>query len=99
MNDLFGLYLSYYVLSSFEFILIGFLLLFGSVVCVNLNKINRGLKSTNYYDLLSLFSFFDDFIKFFFMRKQNLVDQENHIPASRVFKKKFTTYISKKEKQ
>lgn len=88
LNDTFGLYISYYIINSFEFILIGVLLLLGSVVCVNLNKFSKDFKSFNYYDLLTLFDFFDDFIKFFFLRKQNLVDQENHIPATKMYKKK-----------
>jgi ABC-type transport system involved in multi-copper enzyme maturation permease subunit len=88
MNDIFGLYISYYILNSFEFILIGVLLLIGSIVCVNLNKFNRNLRANNYYELLTLFDFFDDFVKFFFMRKQNLTDQTIHPSATRIFKKK-----------
>lgn len=88
MNDLFGLYLSYYVINSFEFIIVGLLLLIASVVCVNLNKFNRNIKSNNYYELISLFDFFDDFVKFIFMRKQNLVDQEISSSSTRMFKKK-----------
>jgi hypothetical protein len=88
MNDLFGLYLSYYMCNSLEFIILGLLLLFASVVCVNLNKFNRNYKVNNYYNLLTLFDFFNDFVKFFFLRKQNLVDQEVHIAATRSFKKK-----------
>lgn len=88
MNDLFGLYLGYYVLNSFEFILIGILLLIGSIVCVNINKFNRNLKSNNYYDVLTIFDFFDDFVKYLFMRKQNLVDQTMHPSSTKIFKKK-----------
>jgi len=99
MNDLFGLNISYYIVSNFEFLLIGVLLLFGSVVCVNLNRINRNSKSNNYYDLLTLFDFFKDFVKFFFMRKQNLVDQEIHLSATRFFKKKSIIFFEKLEKE
>ena len=88
MNDLFGLYLSYYTINSFEFLIVGLLLLMASLVCVNLNKFNRNMKSTNYYELTSLFDFFDDFVKFIFMRKQNLVDQNISSSSTRVFKKK-----------
>lgn len=90
MNDLFGLYLSYYLINSFEFIVIGLLLLIASVVCVNLNKFNRNIKANNYYDLISLFDFFEDFVKFLFMRKQNLVDQSISSTSTKVFKKKIT---------
>lgn len=88
MNDVFGLYISYYLINSFEFLLIGLLLLIASVVCVNLNKFNRTLKANNYYELVTLFDFFEDFVKFIFMRKQNLVDQEISSSSTRVFKKK-----------
>ena len=54
MNDLFGIFLSYYYLNSIEYLLIGLLLLIASMVCVNLNKINKGFKFNNYYDLLFL---------------------------------------------
>lgn len=90
MNDLFGIYISYYFINSFEFIIIGLLLLIASVVSVNLNKFNRNIKSNNYYDLLTLFDFFDDFVKFIFMRKQNLVDQKISSTSTKVFKKKIT---------
>lgn len=88
MNDLFGLYLSYYYINSFEFLILGILLLIASLVCVNLNKFNKNIKSNNYYDLLTLFDFFDDFIKFFFIKKQNLTDQTIASSSTRMFKKK-----------
>lgn len=90
MNDLFGIYISYYVINSFEFIVIGLLLLVASVVSVNLNKFNRNIKANNYYELITLFDFFEDFVKFVFMRKQNLVDQAISSTSTRMFKKKIT---------
>ena len=45
-------------------------------------------KLNNYYNLFTLFDFFNDFINFFFLRKQNLVDQEIHPASTRIFKKK-----------
>lgn len=88
MNDLYGLFISYYYLNSFEFLIIGILLLIASLVSVNINQFNRNIKSNNYYDLLSLFNFFDDFIKFLFLRKQNLLDQSITSTSTRIFKKK-----------
>jgi hypothetical protein len=88
LTDLFGLFLSYYYINSFEFLIIVFFLLVGSVICVNLNKLNRVNKSMNYHDMFLVFDFFKDFVKFVFMRKQNLVDQENHPASTRIFKKK-----------
>ena len=88
LTDLYGLYLSYYRFNSFEFIFVGLLLLIGSLLCVNINKFNRTNKINSYHDLFLIFDFFKDFIKFIFMRKQNLVDQENHPSSTRIFKKK-----------
>lgn len=88
LTDLFGLFLSYYYINSFEFIFVGLLLLIGSLVCVNLNKFTRSNRVNSYHDLFLIFDFFKDFVKFIFMKKQNLVDQENHPSATRVFKKK-----------
>ncbi len=88
MNDLFGLYISYYYINSFEFLIVGLLLLIASVIAVNLNKFNKNIKSNNYYDLLTIFDFFDDFTKFLFLRKQNLMDQTISSASTRMFKKK-----------
>ncbi len=88
ITDMYGLYLSYYKFNSFEFIFIGLILLIGSLLCVNINKFNRMNKLHSYYDLFLVFDFFKDFVKFIFMRKQNLVDQENHPSSTRIFKKK-----------
>lgn len=88
MNDLFGLYLSYYYINSFEYILIGLLLLIASMVSVNLNKVNKSFKYNNYNDLLFLFDFFNDFINFLFLRKQNLIDQYISSVSSKYFRKK-----------
>lgn len=88
MNDVYGLYSSYYILNSFEFLMVGLLLLFASIVCVNLSKFNRNLKLNNYYELLTLYDFFNDFVNFLFMRKQNLNNQTIAIVSTRIFKKK-----------
>jgi len=88
INDVFGLYTSYYVLNSFEFLMIGLLLLFASMICVNLSKFNKNLKLNNYYELLTLYDFFNDFVSFLFMRKQNLTNQTIAAVSTRIFKKK-----------
>ena len=88
MNDFMLLFISYYSINSFEFILIGVLLLVGSIVCVNLNKSNKFLKVQKYSNFFNIFNIFSDYISFFFMRKQNLHDQANFKPSLRVFKKK-----------
>lgn len=88
LTDLFGLFLSYYYINSFEFLIIVFFLLIGSLICVNISKLNRLNRTANYSDMFMIFDFFKDFVKFVFMRKQNLVDQENHPASTRIFKKK-----------
>ncbi len=87
-NDFMMLTISYYSLNSFEFILIGILLLVGSVVCVNLNKMQKSLKVQKYSNTLDVFDFFKDFVNYVFMRKQNLVDQTLNPASVRIFKKK-----------
>jgi hypothetical protein len=89
LNDIFSLYITYYSFSSFEFLIIGFLLLIASLVCVNLNKFNSNLKLNSYYDFFVIFDFFEDFLNFSFLRKQNLIDQTIQKSSIRFFKKKF----------
>lgn len=88
LNDLFSIFISYYFINSFELVSIGLMLLFASLVCVNLNKFNTNLKLNNYYDFFMLFDFFNDFINFSFLRKQNLVEQTIQKSSVRFFKKK-----------
>ena len=88
LNDLFGFSISYYFLNGFEFIVIGFLLLVGSVVCVNLYQMNKNIRVQNYSSFLTIFNFFLDFSSFFFLRRQNIVKQGNVKPSLRVFKRK-----------
>lgn len=87
-NDLYGLFLGYYYINSLEFITVGLLLLFASMVCVNLNKFTKNIKFNNYYDFLVLFDFFNDFVNYTFLRKQNLNDQTLSTPSVKFFKKK-----------
>lgn len=88
MNDLFGFSVSYYTLNSVEFLFIGLLLLFGSIICVNLYQFNKNVRSQNVYSSLQLFNFFTDFSSFFFLRRQNLTKQGNTKASLKVFKKK-----------
>ena len=87
-NDLFGFSISYYLLNSIEFVLVGFLLLVGSVICVNLYQINKNGRVQNYYSLLVIFNFFTDFLSFYFLRRQSLLKQGNTKSALKLFKKK-----------
>lgn len=87
-NDLFGFSISYYFLNGVEFLFIGFLLLVGSVICVNLYSFNRNVRTQSLNNFLLLFNFFTDFTNFFFLRKQNLIKQGNNKASLKVFKKK-----------
>jgi len=87
-NDLFGFSISFYFLNGIEFIFIGFLLLIGSVICVNLFQMNKNIRAQSFSNYLSVFSFFIDFSSFFFLRKQNLIKQGNSKASLKIFKKK-----------
>lgn len=88
MNDFFGLFLSYYVFNSLEFIIVGFLLLIGSIMCITIFKLNKDLRVAPYNNFFNFFDFFKDSISYIFMRKQNAILQNKTIPAARIFKKK-----------
>lgn len=87
-NDLFGFSISYYFLNGVEFLFIGFLLLVGSVICVNLYLTNKNIRVQAVNNFLSVFNFFSDFTSFFFLRKQNLIKQGNNKASLKLFKKK-----------
>jgi hypothetical protein len=57
MNDAIGLMISYYSVNSFEFLLLGFILLVGSLVVVNLNKLNKNVHYPKYNTFLEVFNF------------------------------------------
>lgn len=88
MNDFTPLTLSYYSINSIEFIIIGLLLLLGSVACVNLYKSNKNFTIVKQSNVLSMFNFFKDFINFSFLKKQDLNNQTNLNPSLRSIKKK-----------
>lgn len=84
-NDFVALIISLYLLNSIEFIIIGLLLLLGSLVCVNLYKSNKNCSIIKQSSMLDIFNFFKDFIDFSFIRKQNLNEQNNKISSIRFF--------------
>jgi hypothetical protein len=86
-NDLFGFFISYYLVNGFEFTLVGFLLLVGSVVCVNLYAMNKDIRAQTYTNYLSIFKFFVDFVNFTFLKRQNLTKQGNSKASLGVFLK------------
>jgi hypothetical protein len=88
MNDFSVLLISYYTVNSLEFLIIGFILLLGSVVCVNLYKINRNISIDSYGNFFLFFNFFKDSVNYIFTRKQNLYNQNMQTPSNKMFKKK-----------
>ena len=87
-NDFTLLLISYFLTNSFQFILIGILLLLGSVVCVNLHKVNKNKRIASYDNFFTFFNFFKDSVNFSFIRKQNLNNQNISTPSTKIFKKK-----------
>jgi hypothetical protein len=87
-NDLYAVYLSFYLVNSLEFVCVIYLLLVGSLICVNMNKVLKSNKSFNYKNMFDLFDIFKDSIMMLFLRNQNLVDQATTKASSRFFKKK-----------
>jgi len=87
-NDLFGFSISYYLINGVEFIIVGFLLLIGSVICVNLHNTTKNVRTQNYSGYLSVFNFFSDYSSFHFIRRQNLIKQGNTKASLKIFKKK-----------
>lgn len=88
MNDFSVFLLSYYDFNSLEFIIIGSILFFGSIVCVNLYKINKDLTTENVLNFSSFFNIFKDQVSFNFLRKQNLFFQNLSLPSTRIVSKK-----------
>lgn len=87
MNDFSVFLISYYSFNALEFIIIGTILFFGSMVCVNLYKINKDTTTENTLEFTSLFNIFKDQVSFNFLRKQNLFLQNLTPPATRVVSK------------
>ena len=87
-NDFYGLFVSYYVVNILEFIIIGLILLLGSLLCITLFNINFSVRKNNFTTFLKIFNFFNDFVGFFFIRKQSLNRQGFSKEVVRTFKKK-----------
>lgn len=87
-NDLFIFFISYYILNNVEFVIVGFLLLVGSILCVNLYQINKSIRVQSYKTFFNIFNFFLDMCSFLFIRRQNLIKQGNAKSALKIFSKK-----------
>jgi hypothetical protein len=88
LNDFLVLTISYYSFNSVELLLIGCILLIGSVICVLLNRIQKFIKNNNFLKVYFQMSNILNYKNFFFLRKQNFNKQSFYNPSLRVFKKK-----------
>lgn len=88
MNDAVGLMISYYAVNSLEFVSLAIILLVGSLIVVNLNQINKKIQYPLYNTFLEVFQFVQKWVAGFFLRKQNLTDQEFTKATTRQFYKK-----------
>lgn len=89
LNDFIALKLSFFFFNGIEFLIFGLLLLYCSIVCINLFKNNKKYSTIKQNNLLNVFDFFKNFIDFSFLKKQNLNKQTNLIPSLRFFKKQY----------
>ena len=87
-NDFYGLFISYYYINIVEFIIVGLILLVGSLFCITLFNLNSNVVKNNFTQFFKIFDFFKDFVSYFFLRKQNLTRQGFSKETIRVFKKK-----------
>lgn len=88
INDFVCFMISFYILNSFEFLVLGMMILVASIICVNLNRFNKQPKISNVDVFLKLFNFFKNSIDFVFLRQQNLNEQESSPAGTKIFKKK-----------
>ena len=89
MNDLQVLLLSYYYFNSLEYLIISLILFLGSILCINIFKINKIEPLNNIYNFISNFNFFKKSISYNFLRKQNVFFQNLSKPSTRIIKKKY----------
>ena len=88
VNDFNGLFISYYLLNSFEFLLFAFLLLIGTFICVLIFRSFYSYKVVPYASFFSLFNFFNMKINYNFFRQQNLHRQTSAPAVNRVMRRK-----------
>jgi hypothetical protein len=86
-NDVASLSVSYYTINNIELVIVGFLLLVGSVICVNLNKYQRSNKNSKINEEMTLSNIFNHLVNSVFIRKQNMVSQNIFKASLNIFKK------------
>jgi hypothetical protein len=86
MNDIFGLYLSYYFINSFLFFLFAILIFIASLICIILVKTSKASLYNTTLSFSYVFDFFKDFMSFDFLRKQNMNYQTKRKATTRLVK-------------
>ncbi len=86
-NDVLSLTISYYTINNLELVLIGFILLIGSVICVNFNKMQRLNRNKKINDQMNIFNIFNFLSNNIFMRRQNMVYQNLTKAVLKIFKR------------
>lgn len=74
-NDLYGFYVSYYILNNFILMIFGLILFFGSIICVLLFRTVKVIKFNNIGGFFDFLKFSQNFLYSIFMRKQDLFEQ------------------------
>lgn len=80
-NDLFGFFISYYIINNIILMLFGLLLFFGSIICVILFRTIKVVKFNNIGLFFNTLEFSQNFLYSIFMRKQDLFEQNSFIIA------------------
>lgn len=89
MNDILGLFLSYYSFNSPLFFLFACLIFIATLVCINLLRAIRVYSQQSTISMEYIFKFFKDLVGFDFLRKQNMTQQNKRKSVTRIvrFKK------------
>jgi hypothetical protein len=80
-NDLYGFFLSYYVVNNIILIIFGLILFFGSIICVTLFRTIKVIKFNNMGNFFETIKFSQSFLYSLFMRKQDLFDQNSFLSS------------------
>ena len=86
MNDIFGLYISYYFINSFIFYLFIILIFIASLICIILVKNSKVTLYNNTLSFNYVFNFFKDLMSFDFLRKQNMNYQNKRNSTTKLVK-------------
>lgn len=96
LNDIHGLFLSYYYFNSLIFFIFGFLIFLTSVLCILMLKNSKTSHVEAIFSTTNLIKFFEQMLSFEFIRQQNLNFQSLRKPVNTINIKKYKEW-SKKE--